>query len=166
MLSEDTERIKLWDNNESGAIKMKKNLSRIFGAVIICMLALTLNATAFAAENAAGFTIKYDDNGANGTVPSDGREYFAGEFALVAGAGELSKGDSVFVGWSRTPGAASADYIPGDKIKIQDDTTLYSVWTAKNAPAQTVIISNSGKIQHTSVSTMSYFPDRSFISGN
>lgn len=145
---------------------MKKNTSSILRATIICALALMLNVTAFAAGNTTGFTVKYDENGANGTAPSDGRKYFSGEFALAADAAELSKGDSVFVGWSRTPSAASADYIPGDKIEIQCDTTLYSVWTVENAPTQTIIISNSGKIQNTPVSTMSYFPDRAFIPGN
>lgn len=145
---------------------MKKTVSRIVGAVIICALALMLNITAFAAESAAGFTLKYDDNGVTGTIMSDSRTYLSGETALVADIEVLLKGDRVFIGWSKTPGAASADYIPGDKMVIQGDTTLYSVWATENAATETVLISNSGKIQHAPVSNMGYFPDRSFVSGN
>lgn len=145
---------------------MKKNVTRIVRATVICALALMLNVTAFAAGNAAGFTVKYDVTGANGTAPSDNGKYLSGEFALVADAGELSKSNSVFVGWSKTPGASTADYVPGDKIEINGDTTLYSVWAAEKASSQTVIVSNSGTTRHAPVNTVSYFPDRSFVSGN
>lgn len=145
---------------------MKKSVSRIFGAAIICVLALMLNVTAFAVGSTSGFTVKYDNNGTYGTAPLDGKTYLSGEFAIVADEGELSKGDNVFVGWSKTPEAVSADYIPGDKIEIQGDVTLYSVWADKNTTSQTATISNSGKIRLTPVNTGSSFPDRSFVSGN
>lgn len=155
---------------------MKNKISYRLNLTIFCMIAsilLSWNITVFAKEKTtvnipATFTINYDGNGAKGAAPTDITSYRAGDSAVIIGAEELSKEGNKFVGWSKTSNGTTADYIPGDIIKIQTDITLYAVWTTGQTQESEVIISNSGTVRQpkTVATSESCFPDRTFIAGN
>lgn len=155
---------------------MKKNNSNRWALTILCLLVSMLfveNGTVYAAEQVktesnANYTIIYDGNGANGAAPTDHASYRAGSSAVIMSAGELTKNDKTLTGWSVTPNSTKADYLPGETIKVQNDTTLYAVWSVNQTSESTVIISNSGKVRRnqTIATSESYFPDRTFVDGN
>lgn len=74
----------------------------------------------------ARYVIFYNLNGGTGLIPSqpkaDGVDTNI-SFAVPARPGYL------FAGWSTRPDAATAEYGEGDVFKLNDDTTLYAVWS-------------------------------------
>lgn len=155
---------------------MKNKISYRLSLTIFCMIVSMFfsgNVTVFAKEKAtantpAAFAVNYEGNGANGTAPSDSAKYRAGDSVVVMDAKELSKDGNKFAGWSKTTNSTTADYIPGDIIKITNGITLYAVWTDEQTTDTDVIISNSGTVRQTQMGAIgeSCFPDRTFIAGN
>lgn len=76
------------------------------------------------AEEASGFTLKYNVQGGDGTVGTETYEEGA-TVTLNDGAG-LTKGGFAFGGWSETAGG---DAITGTFTMPGSDTILYAVWT-------------------------------------
>lgn len=106
------------------------------------------------------YTIKYDANltGAAGTVGSQTYEYDAADFKLTTGTFTSTTKD--FLGWSLTPDATTADYVPGaainDALKAAmvasaDGTvTLYAVWKDKTTHTVTFNAGTNGSFANTS----------------
>ena len=76
------------------------------------------------AEIIETFTLIYNTNGGTGTPARQSgstitlRSNFPERFGYT------------FLGWSKSSSAISATYIPGNTIKLTEDTTLYAVWKA------------------------------------
>lgn len=87
----------------------------------------------------AGFTLRtytviYDANwsgaAGDGTVPADANNpYNHGSTVTVLGNSEsLDKNGYIFLGWSTSSAATSAQYTDGSDFIITQNTTLYAVW--------------------------------------
>lgn len=78
--------------------------------------------------NETTYTLTYDANGGEGTVPTDANKYVKNAYAQVMSGSGLTKDGKIFLGWSTDAAAASPAYYPGGSVKINGDTTLYAVW--------------------------------------
>ena len=72
-------------------------------------------------------TLKYDLNGADGTVP-EGKMDDPGFKINVAGTeGIVAPDKKIFAGWA-TEANGAVKYQPGAEVTVNQDTTLYAVW--------------------------------------
>ena len=79
---------------------------------------------------AAKVTLTYDGNGADtGEVPA-ARTVIHGTVVTVADAGTLKKKGSIFDHWTTTPEGSRNIYVPGDRITLENNQTVYASWTA------------------------------------
>lgn len=98
-----------------------------------------------------GYTVTYDKNGGEGTVPVDpNKKYAAGTKATVLDKGGLTPpaDKEFFLGWATTADATTAEYQPGGTMTIvaemankDREITLYAVWGDK--PATTTLTYNA-----------------------
>ena len=83
-----------------------------------------------------GIVLSFDGAGGSGTmdaITSSGSVYNNGNSLsteITLPESSYTSTDNGFIGWSLTTGA-TADYVPGDKVTIQADTTAKAVWTVK-----------------------------------
>jgi hypothetical protein len=77
------------------------------------------------------FSLTYDDNDAtSGTVPAAVTLQEAGAMLFAAAnSGTLAKTGSTFDGWNTAADGSGTDYAAGEPIVIEEDTTLYAVWS-------------------------------------
>ena len=92
--------------------------------------------TAYWVSDSSKYTIEFDENGGEGTMPSvdvaDGSRYCFGVCTSEAPAGKI------FSAWSVTMGGVKlSEYKPGDYIRVSGDITAVAIWTLK----QTVSLS-------------------------
>lgn len=90
------------------------------------------------------YTLTYDLNGGEGTVPTDSNNYAKGTYAQVVSDSGLTRDGMAFLGWSTAQNAVSPAYYPGGSVKINDNTTLYAVWGTPTGKAAVTYHSNFG----------------------
>lgn len=90
------------------------------------------------------YTLTYDKNGGEGTVPTDSNKYAKGTYAQVVSGSGLTREGMIFLGWSTKQTADSPAYYPGGSVKINDNTTLYAVWGTPTGKAAVTYHSNFG----------------------
>lgn len=90
------------------------------------------------------YTLTYDKNGGEGTVPTDTNKYAKGTYAQVVSGSGLTKKGMTFLGWSPKKNAVSPAYYPGGSVKIDGNTTLYAVWGTPTGKAAITYHSNFG----------------------
>ncbi|MCI8484217.1 MAG: hypothetical protein HFH41_07740 [Lachnospiraceae bacterium] len=73
------------------------------------------------------YEIRYDSNGAGGTV-SDSRTYKIGDTAQILSGKNLHKEGSTFVRWNTSPDDSGAPYQEGASLEITGDITLYAIF--------------------------------------
>lgn len=88
------------------------------------------------------YTLTYDANGGEGTVPTDSNNYAKGTYAQVVSGSGLTKKGMTFLGWSPKKNAVSPAYYPGGSVKIDGNTTLYAVWGTPTGKAAITYHSN------------------------
>ena len=93
------------------------------------------------------YTLTYDKNGGEGTVPTDTNKYAKGTYAQVVSGSGLTREGMIFLGWSTNQTAVSPAYYPGGSVKINDNTTLYAVWGTPTGKAAITYHSNFGNDQ-------------------
>lgn len=93
------------------------------------------------------YTLTYDKNGGEGTVPTDTNKYAKGTYAQVMSGSGLTRKGMTFLGWSTDQNAVSPAYYPGGSVKINDNTTLYAVWGTPTGKAAITYHSNFGNDQ-------------------
>ena len=93
------------------------------------------------------YTLTYDKNGGEGTVPTDSNKYAKGTYAQVVSGSGLTREGMIFLGWSTDQKAVSPAYYPGGSVKINDNTTLYAVWGTPTGKAAIIYHSNFGNDQ-------------------
>lgn len=71
-------------------------------------------------------TLTYNANG--GTNPPAAVTVTPGTGVSVAGQGSMTNGNRTFLGWSTNQNATTADILPEDTLRLDEDTTLYAVW--------------------------------------
>lgn len=82
-------------------------------------------------EATTTYTLTYDLNGGNGTIPA-AVEYDPGEEVVVADGENLTKEGTYFTGWvSSVDGVA---YQPGETIVMNQDITLIARWDGEEPP--------------------------------
>lgn len=90
------------------------------------------------------YTLTYDKNGGEGTVPTDTNKYAKGTYAQVVSGSGLTRVGMTFLGWSTDKTAVSPAYYPGGSVRINDNTTLYAVWGTPAGKAAITYHSNFG----------------------
>ncbi|SHH61937.1 Listeria/Bacterioides repeat-containing protein [Anaerosphaera aminiphila DSM 21120] len=88
------------------------------------------NVTVYAQwEKEETFKVTYDGNeNTSGTAPTDSKEYYIGDDAIVLGNGDLAREGYTFVGWNTSADGTGIEYIEGSNMIILEDTTLYAQW--------------------------------------
>jgi hypothetical protein len=84
----------------------------------------------------ARYSLTYDANGAEGSVPVDAMTYYRTERAVLLAPDSLTYEGYVFSGWSPTPEGLTT-YQVGEGLEIATDITLYAQWTEVTEPVAT-----------------------------
>jgi uncharacterized repeat protein (TIGR02543 family) len=77
-------------------------------------------------EQEPEITLKYDANGATGTVPAS-QTVKKGSKIIIPDKGDLTYPGKYFNGWSN--GQIGSKYVPGSTISLYNDITLYAQWS-------------------------------------
>ena len=106
-------------------------------------------------------TVHFEANGGSGAPDVQIKEY--GQSLTLPDTVPAREGYS-FVGWSTSSDASSADYLPGDSFDVNENKTLYAVWTV-DAQATITFDANGGTwaprsqtVQRGSTVTVSMYP--------
>ena len=80
------------------------------------------------------YSVTYNANGGTGDVPTDTKEYSAGDTVNVASKGDLARTGATFKEWNTKPDGSGTGYKGDgtDSFTITADTTLYAIWTDEN----------------------------------
>jgi len=88
-------------------------------------------------------------NTESGSVPIDSKNYIEGVSVRIMGnVGNLQRESYSFCGWSRIDSIGDVQYYSGDHLTIEEDTTLYAVWTETPGPLDmaSVVVPQGGII--------------------
>ena len=112
---------------------MKKGLERkttLTGIAVIVLSILLLVACPTAPP--LTYTVTYDANGADGTVPTDTEAYEVGSEVTVPGnTGNLEKAGYFFAGWNTAADSSGVTYDEGQTFVMGSaDVMLYAEWAA------------------------------------
>lgn len=77
-----------------------------------------------APEVTRGYTVTYDQDDGTGTPPVDPNEYSEGSYAPVSTEYPLTKASKTQTGWATSSGGPAVT-----SVKMDEDKTLYPVWT-------------------------------------
>ena len=77
-----------------------------------------------APEVTRGYTVTYDQDDGTGTPPVDPNEYSEGSYAPVSTEYPLTKASNTQTGWATSSGGPAVT-----SVKMDEDKTLYPVWT-------------------------------------
>ena len=99
-------------------------------------------------EKTPSCTLKYDANGAYGSVPTGGTALKGTEFT-VAEQGVLRKSGYEFVGWNTKANGTGISYQPDAAITLNSDVTLYAQWRMVNSKVSGEI--KAHKAEYTSI---------------
>jgi len=77
------------------------------------------------------YTVSYDANGAQGTVPADTSTYIEGAaVTILDNTGGLIRGSETFAGWNTQPDGSGTTYTPGATMTMgRSNVILYSLWS-------------------------------------
>ena len=78
---------------------------------------------------ATSFSVTYDANGGEGTVPTDNTSYNSGATVTVQSGSGLSREDYTFAGWNTAANGSGTSYAAGDTFSITESVTLFAQWT-------------------------------------
>ncbi|GHT95656.1 hypothetical protein FACS1894141_4680 [Spirochaetia bacterium] len=92
-------------------------------------MTVSANVTLYAqwSDPAAQYTIGYNSNGGNGTVPAS-QTVNGGSSVVVASGSGLSRSGYTFSGWNTTADGTGTAYIDGSSLTVNANTTLYAQW--------------------------------------
>lgn len=91
----------------------------------------------------ASFTVSYDLNDGNGTLPTDGKNYAQYSYADVMAGGNLEgPNGQVFLHWNTSADGSGTSVYPGDRIQITDNVTLYAIYGPTPEGTQITYIAN------------------------
>jgi hypothetical protein len=109
------------------------------------------------AAPATQYTVTFNANGGDGTVPAAQTADIGSSITLPEGSGITAPTDKTFVGWSANRNVNKLDgnkeyrsviYAPGDEYNATRDTTLYAIWVSTEATDATFFIRLDGAIPH------------------
>jgi uncharacterized repeat protein (TIGR02543 family) len=92
------------------------------------------------------FTVTYDANGGTDAPADQTKNYGA---VLMLSASVPTRDGYRFLGWSVSPNALAASYLPGSNFTVNGDTTLYAVWQSKTSHVVTYDCRTNGGTQCT-----------------
>jgi len=72
------------------------------------------------------YTVSYDANGGDSAPDAQTKSY---DKPLTLSSSVPSRFGYTFLGWSLSSNASTVDYQPGDSFELEEDTTLYAVWS-------------------------------------
>ena len=87
----------------------------------------TGNVTLYAVWDAQKYTITYDANGGTGGPENQNKTHGV---ALNLSEEIPERNGFFFLGWAAKADTSDADYQPGDRFDLDEETTLYAVWAA------------------------------------
>ncbi len=104
-------------------------------------LSLNANKTIYAVwqENTSTFTLSFNNNGGEGTIPSQSCDGTTSCTVTIPST-KPTKTNYYFLGWTDTDSATTATYQPSSDITLTANKTLYAVW----APIYTLSFDLSG----------------------
>jgi uncharacterized repeat protein (TIGR02543 family) len=92
----------------------------------------TANVTLYAkwtVNGAGGYTITYNGNGGDGSVPVDSNHYYAGQTITMPGNSDLTYTGYSFVGWQTKADGSGTTYAQGKTLAMGSaNDTLYALW--------------------------------------
>jgi len=89
------------------------------------------------------YTVTFNANGANGTLPST-QTVNAGTVISLPDKGDLSKGDDIFAGWNESAGGTGTTYSIGASVTVTRNMAFYAQWLDSSTPQYTVTFSANG----------------------
>jgi uncharacterized repeat protein (TIGR02543 family) len=100
------------------------------------------------------YTVSFNGNGGNGTVPASQTVRLASVITLPLGSG-LSNGNRIFGGWSADASGSGVVYSAGTTYTVTGDITLYAKWHPANTTLYTVTFDSAGGNETASQSMVS-----------
>ena len=96
-------------------------------------IAISQNKTLYAVwqPNATKVTLTYNGNGNTGGTAPASQTVDKGTDVTISGKGTLERDSYEFLGWNTDPNATTADWAANDKMRLNENTTLYAVWKEK-----------------------------------
>ncbi len=77
------------------------------------------------------YTLTYDANGGNNSPANQ-----TGNGSITLSNSKPTREEYIFIGWSTTSTAESAEYQPGETITLSSNITLYAIWIYNEKPAK------------------------------
>ncbi|MDL2212252.1 InlB B-repeat-containing protein [Erysipelotrichaceae bacterium OttesenSCG-928-M19] len=106
------------------------------------------------------YTVTYDANGAEGSVPIDGNEYLAEDEVTIAAAGDLTKANHTFGGWNTAADGSGDAYEAGATTNLSESITLYAQWTEDDKYTVTYNAGSDITSGEAPVDTTEYYADQ------
>ena len=114
-----------WSTNQSAT-----TAQYVAGSTFVINSNTTLYAV-WQTETEVTYRVTYVGSGdTKGVAPIDPNSYHAGDTATVLGAGNLTRSNYAFLGWSTSANATTVEYKADDSITVNGNITLYAVWEA------------------------------------
>jgi len=89
------------------------------------------------------YTVTFNANGANGTLPST-QTINAGTVISLPDKGDLSKGSDIFAGWNESAGGTGTIYSIGASITVTRNMVFHAQWLDSSTPQYTVTFNANG----------------------
>ncbi|MCL2271037.1 MAG: InlB B-repeat-containing protein, partial [Treponema sp.] len=113
------------------------------GAVYDFSAPVTENITLFAGWNIVQYTVTFNINGAEGTVP-ESRTVNAGSEIILPDNTGISKGDYLFGGWNANAAGTGINYSAHGVLVPDSTITLYAKWNPPGTVTHTVSFDSNG----------------------
>lgn len=140
---------------------MRTRFPRAMAIILALVMAVGLLPMGVLADDPAApatqYTVTFNANGGDGTVPAAQTADIGSSITLPEGSGITAPTDKTFVGWSANRNVNKLDgnkeyrsviYAPGDEYNATRDTTLYAIWVSTEATDATFFIRLDGAIPH------------------
>lgn len=79
-------------------------------------------------SSSATYSVTYDANGGEGTVPLDNTTYSDDVFTVTVQESSLTRSGYSFAGWNTKADGTGSSYVAGDHFIISRNVTLYAQW--------------------------------------
>ena len=89
------------------------------------------------------YTVTFDANGANGTLPET-QTVNDGEIIRLPGKGGMSKGDDIFAGWNENVSGSGTSYPIGASVTVTKNMVFYAQWLDSSTPQYMVTFNANG----------------------
>jgi len=99
------------------------------------------------------FNVNYDANNAAGGDPPVRTSYLEGSVIIVPSEGNLLKSGLIFGGWNENADGTGNNYMPGQRLLINSNLTLYARWIENRIISFTIqdIAENSDLVKNTNI---------------